>query len=310
MFRKVAEEAAIARNRHAHAGCHQAVGLGSGVFAHHDVNDLTGLKLLEPFVYRYLLAIGRKDARNADEVVTSDPGVAKSHLEAAQLFAMSAHALGEEQFRGYVHLWPATSRSGRTEESCRNLRLSQFHMRRPRAAMLIGRIIIAMTLRFKGIRPQEIRARHAGATGEERRGWSGRLILTYESGRGLPEVLAFCRSELEPTASTRSRRQQTRQLRPTPWIKTGNARARCRNDEGHAIDATLPYVILMNKLMLLLILILIGETFGQGNGGVGDPHRTGKFSDWGGPSVGGTAGSESRAELGMSVPKIKLHPIR
>ncbi len=28
---------------------------------------------------------------------------------------MSAHTLGEEQFCGYVHLWRATSRTGRIE---------------------------------------------------------------------------------------------------------------------------------------------------------------------------------------------------
>ncbi len=37
-----------------------------------------------------------------------------------ELFAMGAHTLGEEQFRGYVHLWRATSRAGRTKRSCRN----------------------------------------------------------------------------------------------------------------------------------------------------------------------------------------------
>src|SRR5207249_8046007 len=68
---------------------------------------------------RDFLAVGWEDARDANQVVTGDSGVAQGQLEARQLFAMGPHTLGKEQFLGYIHLVPDTSRTGRPCRSCR-----------------------------------------------------------------------------------------------------------------------------------------------------------------------------------------------
>ena len=88
---------AVARDGHADAGGDQAIRLGRGALAHHDVDDLAGLELLQPLLDRDLLAVGREDAGDPDEVVAGDPGVAEGQLEAGQFLAMGAHPLGEEQ---------------------------------------------------------------------------------------------------------------------------------------------------------------------------------------------------------------------
>src|SRR5262249_16826515 len=78
-----------------------------------DVDNLAGLEVFEPLIDGNFLAVGREDARNTDEVIAGDPGIAEGELETRELLAVSPDALGEEQFGGYVHLVPDTSRSGR-----------------------------------------------------------------------------------------------------------------------------------------------------------------------------------------------------
>src|SRR5439155_764787 len=89
------------------AGCEdslgdQAVRLVGGVLAHHDVEHLARLEELLPLLERDQLAVGREDRRHAHQVVLRNPGRAQRHLEARELLAVLADALGQVDLLGNV----------------------------------------------------------------------------------------------------------------------------------------------------------------------------------------------------------------
>src|SRR5438034_129336 len=85
-----------------HGGRDQAVRLVGGVLAHHDVEHLARLEELLPLLERDQLAVGREDRRHAHQVVLRNPGRAQRHLEARELLAVLADALGQVDLLGNV----------------------------------------------------------------------------------------------------------------------------------------------------------------------------------------------------------------
>ena len=70
------------------------VGLGAG---HHAEGDLARTQRRDACFARELLAIGRQDRGDGDEILLLDVGVAQRELEGGEPVAMDADAAGEEE---------------------------------------------------------------------------------------------------------------------------------------------------------------------------------------------------------------------
>src|SRR2546428_4203969 len=96
MLGEIPVRVAVAWNRDADGGGDEPVRLARGGFRHHDEGDLSRLEELDALGAREDAALGRKDARHADEIARRDADRPQRQLERSQLLAMLPDTLGEE----------------------------------------------------------------------------------------------------------------------------------------------------------------------------------------------------------------------
>ena len=93
----VAVHGLIGRTGQADRGVDAPAGLSGLGPCHHAEGDLAGLQRLHALVAFEMLAAGRQDGRDGDQVLLLDIGIAQRQLESGELLAMDPDAAGQEE---------------------------------------------------------------------------------------------------------------------------------------------------------------------------------------------------------------------
>src|ERR1700676_3258489 len=98
VFGEISVHGFIGGEAQADAGSNQAVRFFGRIFADDSESDLARTNLLQSLTAGNQFAVRREDGRNADDVASSDSGVAEGQLKTGKTFAMVVDAFGDENF--------------------------------------------------------------------------------------------------------------------------------------------------------------------------------------------------------------------